>query len=1036
MTFGLIVLLCASVAVSVRVHAQPTGEVEKHWSEWMRGPERDLSAASLHFDLQEEHRLESRSCGVKPFNRWAWWMQERGAHLREINPRSWWEESAALRSILHMSDSLNGPAWSYVGPKSIPIYGGVGRVNRVRIDPANSDHWLACAPAGGLWHSWDAGLNWEVLGADVVAPLGASDVWIDPEDSNHLWLATGDANGGDTYSIGLLETWDAGINWSTLELAFEASQGRRVQTIAAHPLQSELLLVATDLGVFRTSNAGNTFELVLAGQGRDVLWTNDSCAVAAIENQGVFLTSDWGQSWQESPLPEANNSLGRIQLAAQAWNGMPHRDTLYAVGGHYFQQNFLAFWQSTDGGQTWTANAVRGTDPNLLGYTVTGADNGGQAFWDLCLAVDPSNSQRVLVGGVNVWETLDGGESWSCPIHWQGASDAAYAHADQHGIAFSEDGSVVIANDGGVFHWADGQVVDRSHGLHVTQGYAVGVAPDSPDRILAGTQDNGTLLLQPTEEVQVLGGDGFHAFFDSSTPNRLFASAYYGLLYRSDDGGRTMTNIANYYQSSGPNELGSWQTPFAMHPAQPGTIVVAKKSLHMSNDGGDTWESYGGMGTTRSTSMALSAQYPEVMLVAKNSQLYHKGTGDNEFAEISGLPGIQIGDVALSRDDSTTWYVTFAGYEPGMQIWRTSDGGESWTDLSNGLPQLPVHRLLELPDGTLICGSDVGVHKWDPENLTWLWWGDGLPLTPVVDLALDEILHRVVASTYGRGLWSIPVPAAPIFAASVTALQAPQTQCMFQLVGAPECYNSGSSDMDSISYVVTAHQGDATVSDTVNHMFQTPIANSEYSLLPSFSLSVPTSGSWDVEISLIHPGFAESSEPFSTILWASGIGHTMTMTWWADCEGHDLRWHLEESSSGSTWIQSPALSPRDTLLLEWCLTEGCFEIVWEDDGNDGFSGSYCGEAGGFELRGPFGEILESQDGTDFGTSLTTAFCIDVPWCFADYNGDGQRAVDDLLNLLSDFGCVQSCPADNNLDGSVGVTDLMNMLSVYGSGCSP
>ena len=110
---------------------------------------------------------------------------------------------------------------------------------------------------------------------------------------------------------------------------------------------------------------------------------------------------------------------------------------------------------------------------------------------------------------------------------------------------------------------------------------------------LAGTQDNGTILIQPDFEARVLDGDGFHAFFDPEVEGPSLP-AYYGLLYRSDDGGRTMTSIANYFQAAGPNEVGAWQTPFQLHPAVPGRIVAAKKSLHFSDDGGNTWTSWEG----------------------------------------------------------------------------------------------------------------------------------------------------------------------------------------------------------------------------------------------------------------------------------------------------------------------------------------------------------------------------------------------------------------------------------------------------------
>ncbi|MDG1675230.1 MAG: hypothetical protein P8H88_07270, partial [Flavobacteriales bacterium] len=531
---------------------------------------------------------------------------------------------------------ISEATWQYVGPEGIPVHGGAGRVNRVRLNPNNPQHWLVCAPSGGLWQSLDAGTTWEVLGVDALSPLGATDVWMDPDNNQHLWLATGDGNGGDTYSIGLLETWDAGQTWLPLELAFEATQGRRIQTMAHHPTGLDTVLVATDLGMFHTSNGGATFELVQSGSARDVVWMNDSTAVAAFENQGVRRTTDGGQTWMVADLPESNNSVGRIQLAAQSMGDGFDRDTLYAVAGHYFQQNFLAVWRSTDAGSTWTAQSTRLTGPNLLGYTVSGGDNGGQAFWDLCLEVDPENALRLLVGGVNLWESLDGGVSWTCAVHWQGAGEALYAHADQHDIQFLPNGDVLLANDGGVFQWSGQGVVDKSDGLDIAQGYALSCHPARAATWMLGTQDNGTNLVSPSFDARILDGDGFHSLFDTTVDDRLFASAYYGLLYRSDDGGRTMTNIANYYQSAGPNELGSWQTPFQMHPAVPGRIVAAKKSLHWSDDGGETWTSVGGMGTARSTALALSPVLSEVALVAKNAQLHFKGEGASEFTEVEG----------------------------------------------------------------------------------------------------------------------------------------------------------------------------------------------------------------------------------------------------------------------------------------------------------------------------------------------------------------------------------------------------------------
>ena len=148
-----------------------------------------------------------------------------------------------------------------------------------------------------------------------------------------------------------------------------------------------------------------------------------------------------------------------------------------------------------------------------------------------------------------------------------------------------------------------------------------------------------------------------------------------------------------------------------------------------------------------------------------------------------------------------------------------------------------------------------------------------------------------------------------------------------------------------------------------------------------------------------------------------------------------MRWELRDATTQDVILHSVPLSAADTVSQSWCLSEGCYELVWNDEGGDGFSGSYCGEPGGYALTGPFEDIISDAQGLDFGEELTVAFCVSVPWCYADFNGDGTRSVDDLLTMLSDFGCQSLCFADTDLDDSVGVSDLMNMLSVFGQGCS-
>ena len=355
-----------------------------------------------------------------------------------------------------------------------------------------------------------------------------------------------------------------------------------------------------------------------------------------------------------------------------------------------------------------------------------------------------------MVGGVNVWETTDGRNDMELPVHWQGASEAKYAHADQHSITMLDDGRIVLGNDGGVFVWEDGEVTDLSPDWTSLRVTPWAFTPIAQLTCLWVPKTMALTLVQPDFEARVLDGDGFHAFFDSEVDGRLYASSYYGLLYRSDDGGRTMTNIANYFQAGGPNEVGAWQTPFQHHPAVSGRIVAAKKSLHFSDDGGTPGRLGEGWAPCRSTALALSSLDPEAVLVAKSGELYWRDSLSLTFNEVDGLPGTVVGDVAIDSEDSGTWWVSF------RWLRRRAAGlanPRPWIDMGgrqHGVARPAHSSVLQLEDGSWVCESDLGVHLWNEETMSWSNLGTGLPLTPVVDIQEDATLQ----SLDGFYLWS------------------------------------------------------------------------------------------------------------------------------------------------------------------------------------------------------------------------------------------------------------------------------------------
>ena len=242
------------------------------------------SLGDIRAAYQAQHGSDSglRGTGLKQLERWSHWQAIRGGQTQRVPAASWWLEGAEARAQLQQSAST----WSYIGPVSeisVPVHGGAGRINKIIPFPGQPERWLACAPSGGLWQTHDAGESWSVFGIDALAPLGASDAWIDPDNLDHVWLATGDSNGGDTYSIGILETWDGGATWSPLSLGLAVENQQRVHVIQPHPSTAGQFWVGGDLGLFTTANGGETFALQSFGSAvRDIVWMSDSTVVLAL----------------------------------------------------------------------------------------------------------------------------------------------------------------------------------------------------------------------------------------------------------------------------------------------------------------------------------------------------------------------------------------------------------------------------------------------------------------------------------------------------------------------------------------------------------------------------------------------------------------------------------------------------------------------------------------------------------------------------------------------------------------------------------
>ena len=233
--------------------------------------------------------------------------------------------------------------------------------------------------------------------------------------------------------VGLLETFDSGANWSSTGL--EMPEGNpKIFKIAFQPDSSNVVYVCSSNGLYRSEDSGVSFNFLKEGVVRDMVIQTDSTNILtiALENIGVCRSIDSGLTWANVPLPQSVG-IGRIELSSSVAN--PNR--IYAFGANYFSQSTMGVWRSDDGGASFYATMLRSEGgPNLHGWTSDGSDYSGQAWWDMCIAVDPFDENKIVLGGVNLWGSNDGGYSWHCDAHWSGQGEYPQVHADQHGLTF------------------------------------------------------------------------------------------------------------------------------------------------------------------------------------------------------------------------------------------------------------------------------------------------------------------------------------------------------------------------------------------------------------------------------------------------------------------------------------------------------------------------------------------------------------------------------------------------------------------------
>lgn len=787
MKLSLPLILAFFLSIYYPLRAQNTFSEENDnnpaWVQMMQDPNSNFFTTQVVFEKYWENRIQKPGDGWKVFKRWESFMQTR-VNDDGVKPTPGY----ALQQYQQMMAS-GGPlsstsgTWTNVGPIAMPTNGsgqpnGIGRINDIEFHPTNSNIIFIGSPSGGLWKTINGGTSWTAL-TDDLPTLGISSILIDTVNPNIMYMGTGDRDAGDAPGLGVYKSIDGGTSW----LSTTAGIGSKlVSEIIMSGSDHNLLIAAAQDGIYKTTNGGTTWIKKTTGSinFKDIAFKpnnyNIVFATSTYPSVAFYRSMNGGETW--SQISTGITSVGNrmvIGVSNAATN------SVYLVTGG--STGLVAVYKSTNGGTSFSTMA---TSPNILGRDNTGTDNASQSWYDLTIAVDPSNANTLYVGGINTWKSTNGGSSWTINSHWVG-SGAPVVHADIHMLKFSPYGDLFNANDGGISKTSNGGTTwtDLSSGLAISQIYRIGQSSTNGDLLIAGFQDNGTARVNGTNWTTVIGGDGMECAIDPTNTNYQYGALYYGDIRRSVNGGYFSTIADDGVNNI--NESGAWVTPYCLKEGQPGTMFVGYKNIWRStnikagNASAISWTKIGSWGNSTNISVVESSPADNNILYAgRSTQMYVTSNSSSSTPSwtTASSPGGVITDIEAHPTNPNIVYAT-----GGNNIYKSSNKGTSWTSIKGNLPNVSINCLVydTTSNEGIYVGTDIGVFYKDATLSNWLNFSSGMPAA--AEVTELEIYYssvsgqsKIRAATYGRGVWSSDLylnpnapPTADFYASSTNA---------------------------------------------------------------------------------------------------------------------------------------------------------------------------------------------------------------------------------------------------------------------------
>lgn len=738
--------------------------------------------------------------------------------LKDIQKAREQAEKLTAEKSLCTTDPFTQLQWEDLGPNNVG-----GRTRTMVIDKDDPNKLYTGGVAGGIWMSDNAGGNWYQYSGNESLLSPAVGSMIQGADGT-IFVGTGEGVperfGGDGIAnsfvtgTGIYRSTDRGLTFELLNstkpnFGSTTNPGSvdwaTVNMLAAHPTDANKIYAATNNGLFMTTDKGETWTRPGGltnnnGRGDDVK-VDANGKVYTVIGGAVYASTDG------SNFSSISNQNGLPSIIRRGKLDVSPSDPNYVYVVNIRTDGCMeATYQSTDGGQNWAS--IGDGDGGDSGAGFLNPCSFCQCWYDLAVAVDPHNPERIWVGGVGLY-------SWSSDDGWnnidnlfEDPSNLYYIHADKHEIIFDRSNPKVayVLTDGGVFRSPNAdqtQPIFRSsnRNYNVTQMYGIGA--DYQGRVVGGTQDNGSPYLgydfnSSYSSVEVQGGDGGYSEISSIErvnpetgellPNVMFVESQNGAMRRSGNGGESFSgfldpdmqdeeqnlaggpfvtefflweNLERYYSGDGVIE-----TKFFTGGTDR-RIWMTNESLNTSSIPSD-WRVVGrfASGGSHLTGLAVTGDGNTAYGVSAGGRairILNLNTESPSAANISSsqFSGRYLTGIDVNPANPNQIVVVAGNYGRINHVYLSENAlsGADFTSIQGDLPDMPVYDVIINPgsqEHNIIIGTELGIWTYNSVGQCWQEQNAGLGRVPVYRLRFEDVRQVgckiLYAGTHGRGI--------------------------------------------------------------------------------------------------------------------------------------------------------------------------------------------------------------------------------------------------------------------------------------------